>query len=436
MRILFVSVDASGVSLCRRLHEEGNDVRLYISSKDKYIQRTLDGIVKKITDLKDGIHWVGKDGLIVFDYTGYGMMQEKLRKEGYSVIGGSELGDKLEESRQYGQKIFSVCGMKIIPSKSFRNASSTIKFLKENKGPWVLKQNGTASKSLNYVGKFTDNRDTISLLGNYSRQKYFKRESEHFDLQKKIIGIEIGVGRYFNGQDWVGPIELDIEHKDLFNNDLGPKTYEMGTLIWYTDDEKNKLYQKTLARLKPYLQKIDFRGDININCIVSEKEAYPLEATARFGYPAVQLHMEIHKSPWGKFLKALADGKKYDLDWKKGYGIVVLVATPPFPYHRPKYKHFSPEGVTIHFKEEVKKEDMKHIHFEGVIIKKSGEYRICDNIGYVLHVTGLDKNVKSARDKTYSIIKKIVIPKMYYRTDIGIKFIEENKAKLKQWGWI
>jgi phosphoribosylamine---glycine ligase len=436
MRILFVSSDASGASLCYRLHKEGNEVRFYISSKDKYIQRTLDGMVKKIHNFDEGIRWVGKKGLIVFDYTGYGKTQDKLRKDGYSVIGGSEFGDKLEDSRQYGQKIFSVCGMKIIPSVSFKNASSAIKFLKDNKGPWVLKQNGPANKSLNYVSKFKDNRDILSLLSNYSRLKYFSRESDCFDLQKKIEGIEIGVGRYFNGKDWVGPIELDIEHKDLFNDDLGPKTFEMGTLIWYSNDEKNLLFLSTLAKLKPYLQKINFRGDININCIVNETVAYPLEATARFGYPAIQLHMEIQQSPWAKFLKALADGENYNLKWEKGYGIVVLIATPPFPYHRPRYKHFSPEGITIHFKDELLKQDLNHIHFEGVMKKKNGEFCICDNIGYALHVSGMDKTVAKTRDKVYSIIQNIVIPKMYYRTDIGLKFIKEDERKLREWGWI
>ena len=436
MRVLFVTYDNSGASLCYKLHKEGNDVRLLIFDKNKLTQKALSGMVKKISDLKKGLSWVGKNGLVVFDNTGYGKLQNKLRKEGYSVVGGSELGDKLEDNRQYGQKIFSAVGMKIVPSVNFPNLHKTIDFLKKNPGPWVIKQNGHANKTINYVGKFKDNRDTISLLNRYNRSYYTKKNCTHFDLQERIDGVEIGVGRYFNGQDWVGPIEINIEYKDFFGNNLGPKTHEMGTLMWYDDNVNNKLLQETLAKLKSYLQKIDFRGDIDINCIVNKKGAFPLEATARFGYPAVQLHMEIHKSPWGEFLKALADGKGYDLKWKKGYGIVVLVATPPFPYHRPQFASFSPEGITIFFKDSFTQEDLNHIHFEEIAKRKTGEYYICDHTGYVMHVTGMGKTVEEARRNVYSIVNKIVIPKKYYRTDIGEKFIREDYKKLKRWGYI
>ena len=54
-------------------------------------------------------------------------------------------------------------------------------------------------------------------------------------IQKKVEGVEIAVARFFNGSDWVGPIEINVEHKDLFNGNLGPKTGEMGTLLWYID---------------------------------------------------------------------------------------------------------------------------------------------------------------------------------------------------------
>ena len=57
--------------------------------------------------------WIGKDGLIIFDDTGYGEIQEELRKDGYIVFGGSKLGDKMEMDRSYGQKIFKNMDLKL-----------------------------------------------------------------------------------------------------------------------------------------------------------------------------------------------------------------------------------------------------------------------------------------------------------------------------------
>ena len=169
-------------------------------------------------------------------------------------------------------------------------------------------------------------------------QEYYGRKSQHdhcdFILHHYIEGVEIGVGRYFNGQEWVGPIELNIEHKILFPGNLGPNTNEMGTLMWYDRNENNRLFNEVLAPLAPHLRRIDFRGDFEINCIINESGVFPLEATSRFGYPAIQLQMEFQRSSWTGFLGAVARGQSYDLDWQEGYGIVVLIALPPFPFHQ------------------------------------------------------------------------------------------------------
>ncbi|NTV40716.1 MAG: hypothetical protein HGA61_00355 [Candidatus Moranbacteria bacterium] len=430
MNILFVSKDLSGGDLCIRLKNEGHNVRLFI--EDESQKSNYGGMVEKTSDWKQNIDWVGKDGLFVFDGIGFGKEQDTLRLDGYSVVGGSGLGDRLEHDRQYGQKIFSTCGIPIVSSANFGSVDEAIEFIKGNEGPWVVKQNGHKDKIFNYVGNLKDGSDVISLLNNYYKQN--PSECSNIDIQKKIVGIEIGVARYFNGNDWIGPIEINLEHKDLIAGNLGPKTYEMGTLIWYEKDENNRIFQATLGKLKEYLKKINFRGDIDINCIINEDVIYPLEVTARFGWPATHIHSELHLSPWGDFLKAIADGNRYDLKYKEEYGIVVLIATPPFPYQLENSK-YSPRGERILFSGEMREGDFKHIHFEDVSRDEKGYY-ISGDGGFILHLTQTGKTVEDARKKVYEIAKKVIIPKMFYRNDIGLKFFQEEFEVLKKWNWI
>lgn len=192
MNILFISRDLSGGDLAYRLKKEGHAVKIFV--EDKKQRQNLDGMIVKIDDWKKELNWVNKDGLIVFDSTGYGEIQDKLRNDGYSVVGGSQGGDKLEDIRQYGQKIFSACGIELVPSMCFNDHKEAIKFLKKNDGPWVIKQNGHINKIFNYVGKLKDNRDTISILKNYNHNN--KKECKQIDIQKKIEGIEIGVALF------------------------------------------------------------------------------------------------------------------------------------------------------------------------------------------------------------------------------------------------
>lgn len=434
MNILFISSDLGQISLACKLASEGNEVKLY-ETHGRWKNKIKRPGIQMIDDWEKELEWVGKKGLIVFDYVGMGGIQDKLRKKGYSVVGGCEMGEKLENNRQQGQKVFWAVGMRIKESIDFHSIDKMITFVQKHPKKWVIKQNGAMDKGLNYVGQLENGEDVISILKNY---KKMLKGMVHFDIQEKIEGIEIAAGRFFNGKDWVGPICINIEHKNLFNNDLGPKTHEMGNLMWYEDDENNKLFQETLVKMKPYLEKISFKGYFDINCIVNEDGAWPLEATARFGQPMLQVQSTAHLSSWGEFLKAIADGKPYNLRYKKGYAVGVFLGTPPYPYDNRSNLNSS-KGVEIFFKKSLSKEEMNNVHLEEVsVFKKKGNirYTIAGGAGYIAHITGFGKTVEEARKKVYDLIEKIIVPKVFYRTDIGLKFINSDKRKLKKWGLI
>lgn len=433
MNILFISKDLLAGNVAYLLTKEGHNVKLFIQDKDR--RGNFEGLVTKIENWKNELNWVGKDGLIVFDETGFGKEQDQLRKDGYIVVGGSELGDKLEDDRAFGQSIFAESDMTIAPLYDFKNISEAIQYIKEYPDAWVIKQNGP-EKAFNYVGKFEDGSDTISVLESYNKPGGYPYDK--ITLQKRVLGIEIGVARYFNGKDWVGPIEVSMEHKNLFPHNIGPTTGEMGTLAWYDPDDGNKLFQQTLAKMKSFLIEADFRGDISVNCIVNEDGAFPLEATARFGCPIVHLQSELHLSPWGDFLHAVARGENYDLKWKSGYGIVVFIVSPPFPYYHQSDHPFSSRGNRVYF-DDLTEADLKHVHFEEISLKKHGNdnhFYISDNRGYTMYVSNVGSTIDIAREKAYSIIERIHFPKMYYRNDIGLSFNENNKSILESLGYL
>lgn len=438
MKILFISEDLVAGNLARLLKKEGHKVKLYINDNGR--RDNFDNMVEKISSWKKELKLLGKSDLLIFDGCSLGSIQNQLRDQGFSVVGSSKFGNKLENDREYGNEIFKKYGLLTVPQINFNSIDKAISFIKRNRNKWVIKQNssGTSLKSFNYVGIMKNAEDVLDVLINYKKETKYR--DAVITLQEKIEGVEIGVGRYFNGIDWIGPIEINMEHKKYFPGDLGPTTSEMGTLAWYDKDENNKLFKLTLNKLKPYLKEIGFIGDMEINCIVNKKGAFPLEATPRFGSPIVHLQSEIHISPWGEFLKAVADGKDYNLKWKQGYGIVIVVTVPtsqPFPFTKSE-RYVSPKGIKIYF-DKVAKKNMEHIHFEDVSVKKtrgSEEYYISDDRGYILYVTAVGKTAEKAREKAYGLLKHIHIPKMFYRNDIGLKFIESEKQNLKKWRYI
>ncbi len=168
-------------------------------------------------------------------------------------------------------------------------------------------------------------------------------------------------------------------------------TSEMGTLMWFDADEQNRLFTETIDRLTPWLRQAKFRGDIDINCIINEEGVFPLEVTARFGYPALHGSCALTKSPFGEFLKSVADGMESAVEYHRAFGLVVQVAVPPFPYLAINEK-YNPEGLKIYFTQPVSEEEMAHIHFNDVCLRGNDgnrQYAIAARQGYVLCVTRL-----------------------------------------------
>ncbi|MFA6174350.1 MAG: hypothetical protein WC334_02780 [Kiritimatiellales bacterium] len=436
MRILFITGDFSGASLCRRLADEGNDVRALVD--DSEFLSILDGVVEKVPfdaagDLSAHLGWLGQDGLIVVDDSGFGQLQDDLRAAGYAVVGGCAGADRLEEDRLFSQEVLKRCGIRTLPIHHFQSVPEAIDFLEARRGRWVLKHNGYPDKAVCYAGQLDSAEDLLDLLRRSISEGY---SSSHVVLQRYIDGVEMSVARYFNGTDWIGLAELNVEHKKLFPGDLGPNTYEMGNLLWY-ENSPGRLFNEVLNPLKAHLQKIGFHGDMDVNCIINADGAWPLELTPRFGYPATELQIELHESRWTDFLLAVAKGQDFDLAVSPGYAVAVLVAAPPFPCKPSKGTPWlSLSGLRIHFREPVSQDELAHYHFEEACRLLDATWEICHDSGYVLHVTGHGLTVEAAREAANRRAANVVIPRAFYRTDIGERFVHESYQQLKHWGYV
>lgn len=126
MKILFVSRDFAGASLCLRLQREGNQVQAYVA--DPLYHQIRDGMAEKCDNLEAGIAWAGKDGLVVVDDVGFGELQDRLRGQGFAVVGGSAGGDLLESDRPFCQRVGNI----VIPKMFYRNDIG-VRFLEQDR---------------------------------------------------------------------------------------------------------------------------------------------------------------------------------------------------------------------------------------------------------------------------------------------------------------
>lgn len=423
-KFLFVSIDALINDIAWQVVKEGHDVRYYIQDKD--IRDIADGFVPKIDDWKKDIDWA--DVIVFDDVLGQGKKAYELRKKGKLVIGGTEYTDMLEDDRSFGQEELKKADVNIIPFADFESFDEAIDYVKKNPARYVIKPSGEAQniKRLLFVGEEEDGVDVIQVLEAY--KKSWSNEIKVFQLQKRVTGVEVAVGAFFNGREYIFPVNINFEHKKLFSGNIGPSTGEMGTTMYWSGP--NQIFNETLKKIEPALKREGYVGYIDLNCIVNANGIYPLEFTARFGYPTISIQQEGILMPIGEFLYELASGELKEFKYKKGFQIGVRIVVPPYPFNDPQtFETYSKDSVIL-----FKKPNLDGVHIGDAKII-DGEWLLAGNSGVALIVVGTAQTMRQAQAQVYNRISNIMIPNMYYRNDIGDRWYEDSD-KLHTWGYL
>lgn len=423
-KFLFVSDTALISDIAWQVIKEGHEVKYYIAEEDD--RDSADGFVPKVPSWKEHTDWA--DVIIFDDVMGYGDDAQKLRQKGKRVIGGTPYTDRLEDDRTFGQEELKRHGVNIIPYREFTDFGTAIEYVKGNPDEYVVKPSGEAQniKRLLFVGMEKDGADVIRILEAYRR--VWAHKIKVFQLQRKVTGVEVAVGAFFNGRHFITPININFEHKKLFPGNIGPATGEMGTSMFWS--EPNKLFNQTLKKLEPTLASEGYVGYIDLNCIVNGNGMYPLEFTARFGYPTISIQQESMITPISEFLYAIAGGEDPKMKAKKGFHVGVRVVVPPYPYRDKRTFDANSKGAVI----VNKGKNYDGVHIEDVKLV-NGEWTVTGSTGVALIVCGSGSTMRQARDQAYNRIKNILIPNMYYRTDIGDRW-QDDSDKLHMWGYL
>ncbi len=419
-KFLFVSRWGESLDIANTIKTEGNEVKLFIEDKDS--KEIGYGFLDKVTKWEKHVDWAD---IIIFDYTGYGKIASELRASGKLVIGGTEYTDKLELDRNFGQSELKKHKIKVLPSKEFTSFNDAIAYVESNPNTYVIKPCGETQelKQLLFVGSDDEGLDVIRVLKAY--EKSWGNDFGNFQLQRKVKGVEISIAAFFNGKEFIYPINITFEHKKLFPKELGVSTGEMGTSMFWTKD--SPIFDATLLKFQSTLAKHNFIGHIDINCIVNGNGIYPLEFTSRFGYPQIFIQRAGINEPIGEMFLKIASGKNFKINVKKGFQVGAFIVVPPFPYEDKKtFNLFSKDAVVV-FKKNGK-EGVHPMHLKKV----NDEWLITGNMGIAVLVTGVGQTMKDAQKMMYNRISNVIINNAYYRTDIGDRWAEDSD---KLWSW-
>ncbi len=425
-KFLFVSKESASGDLAWTLKKEGHEVKVFVKVRGD--ADVYDGFLEKVDKWEDWVEWCD---VLIFDHVEFGEQADRLRKKGKYVIGGSSYTDRLEIDRSFGQAELKNRGINVLPSWNFSNYDEALEFIRNNPTRYVFKPSGntpSANKNLLFLSEEEDGKDLLEILE--QNKEVWQKKAPVFQLQKFVAGVEIAVGAFFNGKNFIMPINVNFEHKRVFPGGIGPFTGDMGALMFWSSP--NILFNETLGKMLPALQESGYVGYIDINCIVNGRGIYPLEFTARFGYPTIHVQLEGILMSAGEWLSRLARGEDFELKTKKGFQIGVEIFVPTH-FAKSKDKEIIEiyRDLPIFFK---KRTNGEGIHIEDIKLV-DGIWRVAGESGSLLVVTGSGNTVEEARRQAYSRIQNIMIQNMFYRTDIGSRW-RVDSDKLHTWGYV
>jgi phosphoribosylamine--glycine ligase len=434
VRILGIGETNDLAAMYHGFVRRGHAVRVHVA--DASCRDVHAGLLEFTGDWERELGWVreaGEDGLILFETACHGELQDRLRREGFRVIGGSAAGDRLEADRGHGQQVLRAAGLRTAASHRFEDYEAARDFVRAHPARYVLKFNGVRSeRTRNFVGEMEDGRDLLALLGLHAARRQPGEPAPDFVLMEHLDGVEVGVGAYFDGSDFLQPACIDFEHKHFFPGELGELTGEMGTIVSYRGSRP--LFDAVLAPIAPLLREGGYVGYINVNLIANEDGLWPLEFTSRFGYPGFAICEALHLEPWEDIFRRLLRPGAHDgtVRTRAGFSCGVVLSVPPFPY-RHGYDELS-KGSPICLRSSLGPREQSQLFFAEVA-QVGGQLVTSGATGYVGVATGVGDTVPAANAEALRVARGVVVPNLRYRRDIGERVWRGDLARLQSLGW-
>jgi phosphoribosylamine---glycine ligase len=431
MKILALNLDTVGEMLpfCLRCIASGHSVRLYLGKGNH--KETANGFkgIEKVEDWLPSVRWAD---LIV--PSGNHQFMEKLAFVGKGkMFGPSPKSAALEIERQKGMKFFEDHGIEVPEYKTFKTLGEAQSHVRKTGERFVFKTLGDeADKSLSYVAETP--ADMVARLQRWERLGMAPKGPVM--LQKVIDGVEFAVSRWMGSEGFIGQYNENFEFKKLLSGNCGPNCGEAGTVMKYVTE--SPLGEEVLAPLEDDLLALGHRGDIDVNCIVDPSgKVFPLEFTARLGWPAFNIMLSEHKGDPAVWMKDALEGRdSLEVSPKVACGIVV--SQPDYPNSKLTKREL--EGIPIYG---VTGENKKHIHPQAVKVDLQPTMEGTEIVhkptwtttgDYLAVVTGLGRTVQQACQTAYKTVKELHIPNMQYRDDVGEK-LEKELPELQKHGF-
>ena len=341
--------------------------------------------------------------------------------KGLKIFGPTQAAAQLEGSKVFCKEFMHRRNIPTAVYKVFNFPLPALEFLGKAQFPLVIKADGLAAGKGVYV--CSNLKEAQTAVDDIMVKKVFDLAGDRIVIEECLVGQEASVLAVCDGKHFL-VLPSAMDHKRIFDEDVGPNTGGMGTFSPNPLVNAQVLDQVIARIIEPavrgmYQEGMPFKGVLYAGVMLTADGPMTLEFNVRFGDPETQCILPRLKTDLIDMLEAACDGRLNELKvkWDERACVCVVIASGGYPG---TYQN----GYAIQGLEHLKDEDTVVFH-AGT---KNDGGAIVTNGGRVLGVTALGLNIEKARIKAYEAVETIHFDHMFFRRDIGIKVLKTVKV--------
>jgi len=345
-------------------------------------------------------------------------LADYLNRNSFFTFGPNQKAAKLEGSKSFTKDMCKKYNIPTATYETFSNAKDALVYIDNHSIPLVIKVDGLAAGKGVIIAETRDH--AINSVNEIFSGK-FGNAGDEIVIEEFLDGEEASYFIISDGESFI-PLTSAQDHKRIGDGDIGLNTGGMGAyspapIMNKELEEKtiNKIIKPTIKAMNDYGS--PYIGILYAGLMIKDNEPKLIEYNVRFGDPECQVIIPRLENDLVELLVNVKEKNldNYTLKWKENFAITIVLAAKGYPE---SYE----TGDEIKGLDAIDNIDDVEIFHAGTKTKNN---KIVTSGGRVLNINGYGKNLVDAKEKAYSLVKKINWSGCYYRKDIGWRALKE-----------
>ena len=336
---------------------------------------------------------------------------DRLHALGVKCFGPDAKAARIEASKVFAKDLMKKYGIPTAAYEVFDDAKRALDYVENCPLPVVVKADGLA------LGKGVvicfSRQDAVSAVTAAMVKSVFGKSGSRIVVEEYLEGPEVSVLAFTDGHV-VKPMVSSMDHKRVWDGDVGPNTGGMGTVApnpCYTPEVAqrcmNEIFLPTVKAMNA--EGCPFKGCLYFGLMVTKDGPKVIEYNCRFGDPETQVVLPLMKSDLLTVMQAVENETLADtpVEFSDGAACCVMLASGGYPGKYEKGKVIDLGGA----------EAMAEIYHSGTGRNDRGELVTAG--GRVLGVCCTARDLETAIEAAYRAAGQVKWDGMIYRKDIG-----------------